>query len=405
MKKIFTLLASSFFLRLVLNAQEPAPVAPPLAFSYKATIIKPGGSIVANKTIGLKISILKGSANNPVAGYTEIFRPTTNEYGQIDIIIGGGVGFSSIEWSNDKYYLKTEVDVKGGTAYQLMSTTQFLSVPYAMYAAQAGFALKVDYNNLSNKPDLFSGDYNELTDKPGNGTSLGEMLYWNGSSWVPMSAGSDGQTLTVHNGIPAWVSGRLSDIDGNVYKTVKIGTQVWMAENLKTTRYNNGDPIGTTIPANLFIADEISPKYQWAYGGIENNAETYGRLYTWYAATDTRKVCPAGWHVPTDDEWTSLTSYLGNINSAGGKMKEQGTIHWTTPNTGATNESGFTALPGGYRLYLGSFVELGNFAFYWSSTTHSEINAWSKALTYDYELCDHAPNHKNHGYSVRCLKD
>jgi hypothetical protein len=87
MKKIFTLLASSFFIRLVLNAQEPAPVAPPQAFSYKATIVKPGGSIVANKTVGLKISILKGSADNPVAGYTEIFTPTTNEYGQIDIIM------------------------------------------------------------------------------------------------------------------------------------------------------------------------------------------------------------------------------------------------------------------------------------------------------------------------------
>ena len=102
----------------------------------------------------------------------------------------------------------------------------------------------------------------------------------------------------------------VKDIDGNVYRTITIGTQVWMAENLKTTKYRNGDLIGTTTPATLVIEGESTPKYQWAYDGNESNVATYGRLYTWYVATDSRNVCPIGWHVPTDAEWTTLTDYL-----------------------------------------------------------------------------------------------
>ncbi|MFZ3064200.1 MAG: fibrobacter succinogenes major paralogous domain-containing protein, partial [Nitrospirota bacterium] len=131
----------------------------------------------------------------------------------------------------------------------------------------------------------------------------------------------------------------VTDIDGNVYNTVTIGAQVWMKENLKATKYRNSEDIPTTIAD---ISGETSPKYQWAYGGNINNAAVYGRLYTWYAATDSRGLCPTGWHVPTNAEWTTLTDYLGT--DPGGKMKEAGTAHWTTPNTGADNSSGFTAL-------------------------------------------------------------
>jgi uncharacterized protein (TIGR02145 family) len=104
----------------------------------------------------------------------------------------------------------------------------------------------------------------------------------------------------------------VKDIDRDIYKTVTIGTQVWMAENLKTTKYSNGDSIGTTTPATLDITTEKTPKYRWSYGGEESNVAKYGRLYTWYAATDSRNVCPTGWHVPTDAEWTTLTNYLTN---------------------------------------------------------------------------------------------
>jgi len=147
-------------------------------------------------------------------------------------------------------------------------------------------------------------------------------------------------------GLNAQDKASVTDIDGNVYQTVSIGTQVWMKENLKVTRYRNGDIITPTNPATLDISGESAPKYQWAYNGDEGNVAVYGRLYTWYAATDLRNVCPSGWHLPTDTEWTTLTTFLGGFKVAGGKLKETGSAHWQSPSTGATNQSGFTALPG-----------------------------------------------------------
>ena len=137
----------------------------------------------------------------------------------------------------------------------------------------------------------------------------------------------------------------VTDVDGNIYGKVIIGTQIWLTENLKTTKYRNGDLIGTTTPAELNIYDEVTPKYQWAYNGNEDKVATYGRLYTWYVITDTRNICPTGWHVPSDAEWLTLENYLGGYAIAGGKLKEIGTTHWVTPNYMATNETGFTALP------------------------------------------------------------
>ena len=153
----------------------------------------------------------------------------------------------------------------------------------------------------------------------------------------------------------------ITDVDGNVYTAVSIGTQVWMVENLKTTKYSNGDLIGTTTPATFDISAEAAPKYQWAYAGFEDNVFRYGRLYTWWAVTDIRGVCPTGWHVPTEDDWTALTTYLGGEDVAGGKLKEAGTTHWWAPNEGATNSSGFTALPGGDRYDNGSFDGFGGY--------------------------------------------
>jgi uncharacterized protein (TIGR02145 family) len=148
----------------------------------------------------------------------------------------------------------------------------------------------------------------------------------------------------------------VTDVEGNVYNTVTIGNQTWMKENLKVTKYRDGTAIGTTTAS---IPNDSSSKYQWAYNGAESNVSTYGRLYTWYAATDSRGVCPSGWHLPTNAEWTTLITYLGE-SVAGGKMKEAGTTHWISPNTGATNSSGFTALPGGYRNGSAAFGSMGH---------------------------------------------
>jgi len=205
---------------------------------------------------------------------------------------------------------------------------------------------------------------------------------------------------------PNLTYGSVTDIDGNVYKTILIGSQTWMAENLKTTKYRNGNLIGTTTPATLDIFKENTPKYQWAYAGNESPVATYGRLYTWYAATDSRNVCPTGWHLPTDTEWTTLTTFLGGESIAGGKLKEAGTSHWISPNTGATNTSGFTALPGGYRGVDGSFGDVGYAGTWWSSTEGNTYGAWTRTMNYYGTLGAFSYNYKEtFGFSVRCLRD
>jgi uncharacterized protein (TIGR02145 family) len=172
--------------------------------------------------------------------------------------------------------------------------------------------------------------------------------------------------------------------DGKVYKTVKIGNQIWMAENL---------------------AYAPSSGNYWAYDNDNSNVETYGYLYDWETACD---VCPDGWHLPTDAEWTELTDYLGE--NAGGKLKATGTIEagtglWYDPNTGATNETGFTALPGGYHDYYGTFNRIGIFGYWWSATEYLANYAWCRDVVYDYGSVSRGRGDKELGISVRCLRD
>jgi uncharacterized protein (TIGR02145 family) len=206
----------------------------------------------------------------------------------------------------------------------------------------------------------------------------------------------------------------VTDIDSNIYHTIRIGSQVWMQENLKTTRYSNGDLIGTTITTTFSIWGATSPKYQWSYSneGIDSmeiaNAAIYGRLYTWYAVTDSRGVCPTGWHVPSNEEWGVLCDYLGGLVIAAVKIKESGTSYWLDPNDDATNESGFTALPAGIRVvdrgYPDQFAGLGELAYWWTSTdgfTAKTAEYW----VLNHNLLEHNQFGKAIGCSVRCIKD
>lgn len=193
------------------------------------------------------------------------------------------------------------------------------------------------------------------------------------------------------------------DIDGNGYDTVHIGTQVWMKQNLKTSKYNNG----TTIP-------NITDNAAWsglstggrAYYNNDSvtNADTYGALYNWYAV-NTGNLCPFGWHVPTDSEWTALVNYLGGTTIAGGKLKEAGLTHWNSPNTGATNSSGFTALPGGYRLTSGTYNFIGKLGYWWTSSESTTSDAFRWKLNYDAISISKTSSTKQFGFSVRCLRD
>lgn len=199
----------------------------------------------------------------------------------------------------------------------------------------------------------------------------------------------------------------VTDIDGNVYHTIQIGTQIWLKENLKVTHYRNGDPIADGTGIGNYSGQAI-PKYYFNNNDDINNTSVYGRLYTWYAATDTCNVCPTGWHLPNEAEWTQLTDFLGGELVAGSKMKEIGTFHWNSPNTGATNESEFTGLPGGYSSSYGDFAIPGIGGYFWSSTSKSNPeNAWSLVLYYNSYgiLIQPNGNGKKLGLSIRCLKD
>jgi len=193
------------------------------------------------------------------------------------------------------------------------------------------------------------------------------------------------------------------DIDGNLYHSISIGSQIWLVENLKTITYRNGDPI-----TNITVGMEWSSVGSGAYCNYNNEetmADTYGRLYNWYAVVDSRKIAINGWHVPTSAEWDTLITFLGGENVAGGKLKELGFTHWLSPNVGATNSNGFTGLPGGYRNELGTFENVGGGGAWWSTSEHAIENAWFMGIGYEYSIASQGADLKPRGFSVRLLKD
>jgi uncharacterized protein (TIGR02145 family) len=200
----------------------------------------------------------------------------------------------------------------------------------------------------------------------------------------------------------------VSDVDGNSYPTVIIGTQVWMAENLKTTKYNDGSIIPLVTDGAAWTALS-TPGYCFYNNDAPTYKAIYGTLYNCYAldavSNGGKNVCPTGWHVPSDAEWTILTDYLGGESVAGAKIKEAGTSHWYSPNTGATNESGFTALPGGFRNINGIFNLLGYYGNWWTSTQFNTVNNWVRTITWNSLSVSKPYNDKRDGFSVRCLKD
>ena len=210
--------------------------------------------------------------------------------------------------------------------------------------------------------------------------------------------------------LPGLQAQTVRDIEGNVYKTVTIGKQVWMKENLKTTKYNDGKAIPLVTDDKAWGA-LTTPAYCWYNNTAAASKNTNGALYNWYTV-NTNKLCPKGWHVPADAEWRILTTYLGGESVAGGKLKETGTAHWESPNTGATNESGFTAFSGGSRNHAGAFDISGSNAIFfrsnacwWSSSELTDFNAFYRRLYNTLSDIYSSLSVKQSGYSVRCLKD
>ncbi len=208
-----------------------------------------------------------------------------------------------------------------------------------------------------------------------------------------------------------YATGSVKDIDGNMYTTVAIGDLEWMTENLKTTRYNDGKSIGNPGSDNNAWINNRSGAYSW-YNNDISNKDSYGALYNWYAV-NSGNLCPAGWRIPDDTEWTSVNAFLAA--NAGGKIKENTSGKWQEPDPGATNESGFRALPGGVRFAempggygntgTGYFYYLGKTGRWWTATGHSSQNAWYRSVYFDSGSIFRGYNSKSTGFSVRCVRD
>jgi uncharacterized protein (TIGR02145 family) len=197
-------------------------------------------------------------------------------------------------------------------------------------------------------------------------------------------------------------SGNVIDMDGNPYPTVKIGNQVWMADNLRTTHYSNGDPIQNASGIGTW-SGLTTGAYCWYLNNAATYQALYGGLYNWYAVNDSRNICPSGWHLPSDAEWTILTTYLGGLSVAGGKMKAA--LNWNTPNAGALNTSCFSGIGSGDRHEDGLFFDSGVYSAWWSSTESSTANAWYYGNEYYDAATGRSNYNKKAGFSVRCIRN
>lgn len=207
---------------------------------------------------------------------------------------------------------------------------------------------------------------------------------------------------TIVTGIPCLGIPTVKDIDGNTYNTVQIGAQCWTKENLKVTKYRVGANISTGLDITFW--DTTRNGAYAIYDNDNANEAIYGKLYNWNAV-GSRGLCPTGWHVPTDLEWTTLTTYLGDDGLVRGKIKSVGTTYWYCPNGEATNESGFSALPGGYRSPSGSFTEIRESAHFWSATELGSGDAWFRDVDSRNGNLGISAGSKEYGFSVRCLRD
>lgn len=248
---------------------------------------------------------------------------------------------------------------------------------------------------------------NKTIDGSGNGTYSSDITGLTPNTTYYVKAYATNSVGTAYGNEVSFatkaVISTVQDIDGNIYNTVQIGSQTWLKENLKTTRYKDGSTI-PPVSDNTVWTNLSSPGYCWYNNDASIFKALYGALYNWYTVR-TGLLCPEGWHVPSDIEWTALANYLGNLTTAGGKLKEAGTNHWISPNTGATDEVGFSALPGGWRNGDGNFNWVNYGGYWWTATEHTANDSWSRNIAFDFSELYTSSITKNWGFSVRCIKN
>ncbi|MBN2347350.1 MAG: fibrobacter succinogenes major paralogous domain-containing protein [Bacteroidales bacterium] len=427
MKKIYTLIAIALFATGIIIAQSPEKM------SYQAVIRNTSNQLVTNQLVGMQLSILQGTAIGTEV-YVETQTPTTNINGLVSIEIGSGTvlsgNFSTIDWTNGPYYIKTETDPAGGSTYTITGSSQLLSVPYALHAKSAetvtGTIIETDpVYVLSLASSITSADTAYWNNKLTSYTEtqgLSDVIIQNNSANAQIKNVTDPTdvqdaatkeyvdnleakvAIMIDVLIEAGIYNTVTDIDDNTYSIKKIGDQIWMTENLKTTKYKDG--VAIIYPGTDNTAWEIntSGAYAWYNNDEATYKNTYGALYNWYLV-NTGNLCPTGWHVPNDSEWQILIDYLGGSSLAGSKLKESGNSHWMLPNSDATNSSGFTALPGGSRAFNGTYSLIGYSGIWWSATEDDASYAWTRNMNSDNSDAYRSNYNKKSGYSIRCLKD
>jgi uncharacterized protein (TIGR02145 family) len=370
----------------------------PQGIPYQAVMRNADGSVMANSVVSLTFMIHDGTANGTVV-YQESHALTSNAQGLVSCVVGNGVvlqgNFENINWGGGAKFLQV---IMGSDD---LGTQQLLSVPYALYTndvpsrvSETGDSLWVGDTfvivpgiSAANSPAAPTSGLGSIV-LPGNNTCANEYIN---------VVGCNGQSSLTY--------------DGRTYDLVEIGGQCWFADNLATDQYADGSLIVTGINSNSWFTASYGAYV--IYNDLPINDQNYGKLYNWYATVDTRGLCPTGWHVPTDCEWMYLENSLGMSasvlsntgnrgTSEGGSLKS--TSFWMSPNVGATNSSGFTAVPGGLRTNYGTYAGLNNYAYIWSSTA-SGTNAIVRVLTDSDASIGRMIDYPQMGFSVRCLKD
>jgi uncharacterized protein (TIGR02145 family) len=359
----------------------------PEKMSYQAVVKDMNNNLLANQQVGMQISILQGSESGNLI-YQETHLPTTNGNGLVSIEIGMGTvvsgDFSTIDWTLGSYLIQSEIDPTGGSNYSISGFSPVLSVPYALHANTfSGDMKNKSISNLADPIDDQDATSKIYVDKlKADIEILKERIY----------------ELELRSGLIV-----LEDIEGNKYETVKIGEQVWMAENLRTTTLNDGTPI-PHVTDNTEWALSKSAAYCW-YNNDENQyRDIYGALYNWYTV-ETEKLCPSGWHVPSEEEWSILVDFLGGNAAGGGKLKQTGLDYWQSPNYGASNSTGFTALPAGNRRSHGVFMDIGYRTSWYSTILITEEYARQYEVFWNGEHINKASSSLAIGLSIRCIMD
>jgi uncharacterized protein (TIGR02145 family) len=398
----------------------------PQSFNYQAVLRDSAGQIIPSQNVAVEISIFKGSTEGTVV-FSETHITETTEFGLINLQIGSVESLSGVSWNDDIYFIGVSVDG------ELMGTSQLLSVPFALHAKTSADSFSGDYTDLINTPEL--EEFIQIEN-----ANAGDLIYYTENGWQNLVIGSEGQVLTVSGGIPAWAnlpqneepSGTVTDIDGNVYPTVVIGNQEWMAENLRTTKFNDGSDIstniedwGTTPNAAYVVYPHTNVDGIDSYEMMVN---AYGKLYNWFAVTDPKGLCPAGWKVPSHEDWLELTNFAIESSEAitadnvantlksckqvdspfGGDCATSVHPRWNANAThNGTDDFGLSLFAAGSCNRFHNFLNIAHFGFFWSSTQDQDntINGLYRRVVSNAGNVQQMSAQKQSGYSIRCIRE